>query len=454
MDTAFSHQGNLEAKTFHVELEPGHKPPYRPPNRLSPAEMDELKQQLEKLLAAGVLRPCSSPYGAPVLFAPKKDGGYRMCCDFRALNRITVKDRFNQSQNRTSTSSPSPHPWDNFASGIFRSVFAMAPLHFHVMSLNHWPNARISFGLTWAQPPPPTCLTLLLPSSMICSFSVPLLKIMFITLRLSFKLSPTLVSTSKLAKPNSSSPRSRTLAACLARKLNGIGLPLATLHFKPSKTSLPPHLLPTTLAKCMMQNSTIPPESKNSSLSENAYAPPTDQTHPWHQQRRGRCLVSSPRLRPRDPRRQLTVQQAYRHHGPFCPSKLLTCPQLTLLVRVMPCRMMSWCGQPTTALERLSPLRSATPSCPSARWASTLSAPCLSPPMATTLSSLSPATKHAPSLWLPPQLPSRKANLPFPANKYPTCSSSMSSATLVSQMLSVLTAAPNFKANSGKRSSA
>lgn len=103
MDTAFSHEGNLEAKTFHVDLEPGHKPPYRPPNRLSPAEMDELKLQLEKLLAAGVLRPCSSPYGAPVLFAPKKDGGYRMCCDFRALNRITVKDRFNL-----------PHPEDLF----------------------------------------------------------------------------------------------------------------------------------------------------------------------------------------------------------------------------------------------------------------------------------------------------------------------------------------------------
>jgi hypothetical protein len=65
----------------------------KPVYRLSPAEQNELKSQIELLLEEGLIRPSFSRWGAPVLFAPKKDGGLRMCLDYRALNKLTVKDK-------------------------------------------------------------------------------------------------------------------------------------------------------------------------------------------------------------------------------------------------------------------------------------------------------------------------------------------------------------------------
>lgn len=76
-----------------IDLEPDSKPPPQRTYRMSPAELQEVCKQLEQLLEAGWIRPSNSPYGAPILFAKKKDGSLRMCIDYRALNSITVKDK-------------------------------------------------------------------------------------------------------------------------------------------------------------------------------------------------------------------------------------------------------------------------------------------------------------------------------------------------------------------------
>jgi len=77
-----------------IELVPGSSPQSRPTIRLSATELAELKKQLIELEAAGFIRPSKSPFGAPILFVKKKDGTMRMCIDYRALNRITVKNSY------------------------------------------------------------------------------------------------------------------------------------------------------------------------------------------------------------------------------------------------------------------------------------------------------------------------------------------------------------------------
>ncbi|GJU60808.1 putative reverse transcriptase domain-containing protein [Tanacetum coccineum] len=65
-----------------------------PPNVLAPSEMEELSSQLRELQDKGFIRPSSSPWGAPVLFVKKKDGSFRMCIDYRELNKLTIKNRY------------------------------------------------------------------------------------------------------------------------------------------------------------------------------------------------------------------------------------------------------------------------------------------------------------------------------------------------------------------------
>ena len=79
---------------FAIDLEPGTKPISIPPYRMAPAELKELKDQLQDLLSKGFIRPSVSPWGAPVLFVKKKDGTIRMCIDYKQLNKVTVKNKY------------------------------------------------------------------------------------------------------------------------------------------------------------------------------------------------------------------------------------------------------------------------------------------------------------------------------------------------------------------------
>nr|GFA05897.1 putative reverse transcriptase domain-containing protein [Tanacetum cinerariifolium] len=64
------------------------------PYRLAPSEMQELSNQFQELADRGFIHPSTSPWGAPILFVKKKDGSFRMCIDYRELNKLNVKNRY------------------------------------------------------------------------------------------------------------------------------------------------------------------------------------------------------------------------------------------------------------------------------------------------------------------------------------------------------------------------
>ncbi|GJU08768.1 putative reverse transcriptase domain-containing protein [Tanacetum coccineum] len=74
---------------FQIDIIPRVAPVARAPYQLAPSEMKELSEQLQELSDKGFIRHSSSPWGAPVLFVKKKDGSFRMCIDYRELNKLT-----------------------------------------------------------------------------------------------------------------------------------------------------------------------------------------------------------------------------------------------------------------------------------------------------------------------------------------------------------------------------
>ncbi|GKE34515.1 putative reverse transcriptase domain-containing protein, partial [Tanacetum coccineum] len=69
-------------------------PVARAPYRLAPSEMQKLSNQLQELADRGFIRPSTSPWGALVLYVKKKDGSFKMCIDYRKLNKLTIKNHY------------------------------------------------------------------------------------------------------------------------------------------------------------------------------------------------------------------------------------------------------------------------------------------------------------------------------------------------------------------------
>jgi hypothetical protein len=79
---------------FVIELVPGTTPIFKRAYRMAANQLVELKEQLQELLDKGYIHPSASPWGAPVIFVPKKDGTQRMCVDYRSLNEVTIKNKY------------------------------------------------------------------------------------------------------------------------------------------------------------------------------------------------------------------------------------------------------------------------------------------------------------------------------------------------------------------------
>jgi hypothetical protein len=79
---------------FVIELKPSTTPIYKTPHRMAAPELAKLKEHIKELLEKGFIHPSSFPWGAPVIFFPKKDGTQRLCVDYRALNEVTVKNKY------------------------------------------------------------------------------------------------------------------------------------------------------------------------------------------------------------------------------------------------------------------------------------------------------------------------------------------------------------------------
>ncbi|XP_056167353.1 uncharacterized protein LOC130138166 [Syzygium oleosum] len=77
-----------------IELVPNARPPTMAPYCMAPPKLEELQKQLKELLNVGYIRPSKTPFGASVLFQKKHDRSLRMCIDYRALNKLTIKNKY------------------------------------------------------------------------------------------------------------------------------------------------------------------------------------------------------------------------------------------------------------------------------------------------------------------------------------------------------------------------
>jgi hypothetical protein len=79
---------------FVIELVPGTTPIFKRPYRIAANQLAELKEQLQELQDKGYICPNASPWGAPIIFVPQKDGTQRMCVGYHSLNEVTIKNKY------------------------------------------------------------------------------------------------------------------------------------------------------------------------------------------------------------------------------------------------------------------------------------------------------------------------------------------------------------------------
>nr|KYP71540.1 Transposon Ty3-I Gag-Pol polyprotein [Cajanus cajan] len=79
---------------FNIDLVLGARPVSMALYRMAPAELVELKKQIENLLEKQMVRPSVSPWGASILLVKKKDGGTRLCVDYQQLNKLTIRNKY------------------------------------------------------------------------------------------------------------------------------------------------------------------------------------------------------------------------------------------------------------------------------------------------------------------------------------------------------------------------